>query len=50
METMHSHIIITILGQLCFAFGGSNEQFGTMRTFPGVQGRLKCFRYVVKFR
>ena len=31
METMHFHIFHTnlFLGQLCFVFGGPNEQFGT---------------------
>ena len=31
METMHFLIAHTnlFLGQLCFAFGGHNEQFGT---------------------
>ena len=34
METMHFHIshISLYLGQLCFVFGGPNEQFGTHET------------------
>ena len=40
METMHFHIAHTnlFLGQLCFAFGGYNEQFGTDEKLSWVAG------------